>query len=238
MAGTVGRPRKHSPRRRGNSAREEILDASSELFTTQGFATTSTHQIADAVGIRQASLYYHFPSKTEIFLTLLNSTIEPSLELADELAGTDADPAQRLWSLVAAESRLLLTSGWNVGRLYQLPVANSPEFSEYHESRDRLQNHFRSTAAAIVGEEDPRVELPFHIALSVIEMRPNNGTPPFDASQSVPETAAMLADAALAVLGASVPDNAEETTLELLKDRNDSISAAAAAAADRKKKSR
>ena len=91
MAGTVGRPRKHSPRRRGNSAREEILDASSELFTTQGFATTSTHQIADAVGIRQASLYYHFPSKTEIFLTLLNSTIEPSLELADELAGTDAD---------------------------------------------------------------------------------------------------------------------------------------------------
>jgi len=212
------------------------LDASSELFTTQGFATTSTHQIADAVGIRQASLYYHFPSKTEIFLTLLNSTIEPSLELADELAGTDADPAQRLWSLVAAESRLLLTSGWNVGRLYQLPVANSPEFSEYHESRDRLQNHFRSTATAIVGEEDPRVELPFHIALSVIEMRPNNGTPPFDASQSVPETAAMLADAALAVLGASVPDNAEETTLKLLKNRNDSISAAAAAAADRKKK--
>ena len=48
----------------------------------------------------------------------------------------------------------------------------------------------------------------------------------------------MLADAALAVLGASVPENAEETTLELLKNRNDSISAAAAAAADRKKKSR
>ena len=48
----------------------------------------------------------------------------------------------------------------------------------------------------------------------------------------------MLADAALAVLGARVPENAEETTLELLKNRNDSISAAAAAAADRKKKAR
>lgn len=47
MAGAVGRPRKNSPRRRGNTAREEILDASAELFTTQGFATTSTHQIAD-----------------------------------------------------------------------------------------------------------------------------------------------------------------------------------------------
>ena len=35
MAGAVGRPRKNSPRRRGSTARE-ILDASSELFTTQG----------------------------------------------------------------------------------------------------------------------------------------------------------------------------------------------------------
>ena len=52
MAGAVGRPRKNSPRRRGSTAREEILDASSELFTTQGFANTSTHQIAEAVGIR------------------------------------------------------------------------------------------------------------------------------------------------------------------------------------------
>lgn len=238
MAGSVGRPRKNSPRRRGNTAREEILDASSELFTTQGFATTSTHQIADAVGIRQASLYYHFPSKTDIFLTLLNSTIEPSLELADELAASDAAPAQRLWSLVAAESRLLLTSAWNVGRLYQLPVANSPEFGEYHEQRDRLKEHFRTAAAGIVGEDDPRLELPFHIALSVIEMRPNDGNAPFDASQRVPEQSAMLADAALAVLGATPPKDAEATTLELLKNRNDSISSAAAAAADRKKSTR
>ena len=91
MAGAVGRPRKQSPRRRGDTARDEILDASAELFTTRGFATTSTHQIAEAVGIRQASLYYHFPSKTEIFLTLLNSTVAPSTELAERLMSSDAD---------------------------------------------------------------------------------------------------------------------------------------------------
>ena len=73
MAGVVGRPRKNSPRRRGSTAREEILDASSELFTTQGFANTSTHQIAEAVGIRQASLYYHFPSKSSLARSLPRS---------------------------------------------------------------------------------------------------------------------------------------------------------------------
>ncbi|OFS23602.1 TetR/AcrR family transcriptional regulator [Corynebacterium sp. HMSC04H06] len=237
MAGAVGRPRKNSPRRRGSTAREEILDASSELFTTQGFATTSTHQIAEAVGIRQASLYYHFPSKTEIFLTLLNSTIEPSLDLADDLAQLETTPELRLWALVAAESRLLLTSGWNVGRLYQLPVANSEEFAEYHQSRARLEHHFQTFAAALVGEQDLRITLPFHIALSVIEMRGNDGTPPFAASdQTVPETAVMLADASLAVLGAELPDDRVAATLKLLESRSDSISAAAAAAADRRKK--
>lgn len=221
MAGAVGRPRKNSPRRRGRTAREEILDASSELFTTQGFATTSTHQIAEAVGIRQASLYYHFPSKTEIFLTLLNSTIQPSLELAEFLVESHARPELRLWALVSAEARLLLTSGWNVGRLYQLPVANSAEFSEYHEARAQLEKYFRTTAEEIVGADDPRAILPFHIALSAIEMRDNTGTAPSTLSDSeLPDTAVMLADAVLNVLNASLPDDRETATLELIAAKN------------------
>lgn len=220
MAGAVGRPRKKSPRRRGSTAREEILDASSELFTTQGFATTSTHQIADAVGIRQASLYYHFPSKTEIFLTLLNSTVEPSTKLVEALReAADADAAIRLWALTAAEARLLLSTRWNVGRLYQLPTAASDEFNEYHDARAHLQNIFTDLAKEIVGEDDPRADLPFHIALSVIEMRKNDGVIPEELShERLPDLAIMLADSVMAVLGAELPENRIERTLQLLKE--------------------
>ena len=189
MAGAVGRPRKNSPRRRGNTAREEILDASAELFTTRGFATTSTHQIADAVGIRQASLYYHFPSKTEIFLTLLKST---------------------------AETHLLLSTRWNVGRLYQLPIVASEEFAEFHAQRHELKNTYRTLAAEIVGADDPRLDLPFHIAQTVTDMRDNTGTAPYPADGALPETAIMLADAALTVIGAPLPDDRIERTRELL----------------------
>lgn len=217
MAKTVGRPRTHQPRRRGSTAREEILDASAELFTTHGFATTSTHQIAEAVGIRQASLYYHFPSKTEIFLTLLKSTVEPSLALAERLADSDVDPAQRLWALVSAEARLLLNQRWNVGRLYQLPIATSEEFSEYHAARMDLEGIFRSLAAELVGSDDPRIELPFHLALTVVEMRDNNGTAsPCEAEVSLPPRAVMVADAALDVLRVELPVDRVEQTLELL----------------------
>ncbi|GAB3939055.1 TetR/AcrR family transcriptional regulator [Corynebacterium tapiri] len=218
MAGAVGRPRKNSPRRRGSTAREEILDAASELFTTQGFATTSTHQIAEAVGIRQASLYYHFPSKTEIFLTLLNSTVKPSLTLAERLAEYSETAALRLWALVAAEARLLLTQRWNVGRLYQLPIATSEEFSDYHAARAELERIFRELTISLVGEDDRRIELPFHMSLAVVEMRANNGTAPESVSdERLPDTAVMLADAVLDMLHVELPEEREAKTLALLK---------------------
>lgn len=221
-AGAVGRPRKSGSKRRGNTAREEILDASAELFTTKGYATTSTHQIADAVGIRQASLYYHFPSKTEIFLTLLKSTVEPSMMLAEALGNSDATAPMRLWALVAAEARLLLSTRWNVGRLYQLPIASSDEFAEFHEQNEVFKNYFRQLASEIIGPHDPRVELPYYLTQTVTEMRPNNGIAPWRYQENkLPKTAIMLADAALTVIGAPLPENRVEQCLQLMKTETD-----------------
>lgn len=44
---------------KGNTKRE-ILDAALELFSVQGYEATSISQLAQAVGIRKASLYSHF----------------------------------------------------------------------------------------------------------------------------------------------------------------------------------
>ena len=217
MSGSVGRPRKNRPRRRGKTARDEILDASSELFTVQGFATTSTHQIADAVGIRQASLYYHFPSKTEIFLTLLMGTVQPALDLAQDLAEMDESPALKLWALVAAETRILLSSNWNIGRLYQLPVANSEEFNDYHDARRSLEDVFRDLAAQLVGDDDPRIELPFQMTLAAIELRDNTGKAPYPlVDDALPAPSVMIADAVLDVLHADLPANRGMRTLDLV----------------------
>ena len=60
---------------RGNTKRE-ILEASLELFSVQGFEATSISQIAGAVGIRKASLYSHFGSKQAILATLVKEILE------------------------------------------------------------------------------------------------------------------------------------------------------------------
>ena len=60
---------------RGNT-KQEILEASLELFSVQGFEATSISQIASAVGIRKASLYSHFENKQAILVAIVKEVLE------------------------------------------------------------------------------------------------------------------------------------------------------------------
>lgn len=60
---------------KGNT-KQEILDAALTLFSTQGYEATSVSRIAEAVGIRKASLYSHFESKQEILEALMAQVLE------------------------------------------------------------------------------------------------------------------------------------------------------------------
>ena len=60
---------------RGNT-KQEILEASLELFSVQGFEATSISQIADAVGIRKASLYSHFDGKQAILDAIVKQVLQ------------------------------------------------------------------------------------------------------------------------------------------------------------------
>ncbi len=48
------------------SKREEILDVAERLIRVAGYNGFSTRDIADAVGIKAASVHYHFPAKADI----------------------------------------------------------------------------------------------------------------------------------------------------------------------------
>ena len=55
-----------------NNTREQIVEIALDLFSVYGYEATSISQIADAVGIRKASLYSHFGSKQEILDTVID----------------------------------------------------------------------------------------------------------------------------------------------------------------------
>jgi TetR/AcrR family transcriptional repressor of nem operon len=59
------------PRQRSDTA-EQILDLAEMLIQTRSYSAFSYQDIADSLGIRKASIHYHFPSKTELGLAVVD----------------------------------------------------------------------------------------------------------------------------------------------------------------------
>ena len=55
-----------------SNTKQEILKTALDLFSVQGYEATSISQIAEAVGIRKASLYSHFGCKQDILDALVS----------------------------------------------------------------------------------------------------------------------------------------------------------------------
>ena len=145
-----GRPRLEGRKRPGDTARDEVLDAAAELFTTMGVAATSTRQIAEAVGVRQASLYHHFRTKNDILASLLSGTVVSSLTAARQLRDRPEPPVVLLHALSFLDCRLLWESPWNLGILYLLPEVRDPQFGEFHRQRADLRAAYRDLSGRVL----------------------------------------------------------------------------------------
>ena len=76
---------KHWQRGKDMTTRERILEESLTLFSRKGYKGTSIKNIADAVGIKDSSLYKHFQSKREIFDTIVLNMWERMEYLSEEI---------------------------------------------------------------------------------------------------------------------------------------------------------
>jgi AcrR family transcriptional regulator len=120
--------------------RRSIVAAAAQLFTTHGYAATSTRMIAEAVGLRQSSLYYYFPSKEAVLSRLLQSAWRPGLAYAAHLLAEPAPPDARLFALLTYDLESLLALPWSLGALYYLPDARGQHFAELWRERDALHD--------------------------------------------------------------------------------------------------
>lgn len=89
-----------APRRPGRVRPEEVVAAAARIIAREGYAAVGMRDVADAVGIRGASLYHHFASKEEILYAIcLTVTREPN-ELNLPLLDAPGSPTERLSALV------------------------------------------------------------------------------------------------------------------------------------------
>jgi TetR/AcrR family transcriptional regulator, cholesterol catabolism regulator len=103
---------KAKPRDNGGKRRTaEIIDAAAQIFARRGYHGASTQDIADVLGVRQASLYYYFPSKEVALEMVCARGVEGFVENAIRVTEGAGSAQQKLAGLIEAHLEPILERG-------------------------------------------------------------------------------------------------------------------------------
>ncbi len=120
------------PTAKGEATRQEFLAAATELFAQRGYASTRMDDVIRATGLTRGAIYFHFRSKRNLALAIVEEHKLRWLSLASEEAARHDRPTDQLHAL----GELLVTlasrggAGWNVVRLAEQIRAVEPAADE------------------------------------------------------------------------------------------------------------
>ncbi|MGQ0547202.1 MAG: TetR/AcrR family transcriptional regulator [Betaproteobacteria bacterium] len=78
----------------------EVIDAAAKVFARRGYHGASTQDIADVLGIRQASLYYYFDSKEAALEAVCESGVEDYALRAQQVLKSSETGSEKVARLV------------------------------------------------------------------------------------------------------------------------------------------
>jgi TetR/AcrR family transcriptional regulator, cholesterol catabolism regulator len=150
-----------SPRARSNARRRapEIIEAAASVFAERGFHGATTQDIANVLGIRQASLYYYFPSK-EVALELVCARgVEGFLEAAAIIAAGPESATTKIKKLMQA---------------HLSPLRDRPDFVRvFHNERRHLPAASRRRISRSVRAYEQVIEEVLKAGIRMGEFRPD-----------------------------------------------------------------
>lgn len=128
------------------SVRQQIVDASLEVFQTHGFNGTSIQDLTDAAGVPKGSFYNHFKGKEDLALEALRLYVESNgIEVLRD--GRHA-PLERLRRHFRANWKMVKDRGYTAGCFLG---AMSSEIADTHEvARAAFSDVFQAWSHAIV----------------------------------------------------------------------------------------
>ena len=89
--------------------RAEVIIKAAKLFGSSGYANTSMRDIAAESGILHGSLYYHFGSKEELFITVYAEGVSAFIKAVQSAINPLTNPWERLEAACVAHLEALLT---------------------------------------------------------------------------------------------------------------------------------
>jgi AcrR family transcriptional regulator len=110
---------KRAPRKRplatvadaDGNRRADLIRVSARLFREKGFDGTTIRDIADAVGMRSGSPFYHFKSKQEILAAVMEEGLVAGLEVTEKIMHSSLPPREKFRALVRSHLETVLAEG-------------------------------------------------------------------------------------------------------------------------------
>lgn len=91
--------------------RADLVRVSARLFREKGFDATTVRDIANAVGMRSGSPFYHFKSKQEILAAVMEEGLVAGLGEVERIVCSEMEPEQKFRALVRAHLETVLGEG-------------------------------------------------------------------------------------------------------------------------------
>ena len=184
--------------------RAEIIRAAGDVFRRNGFRGTKIGDIAEAVGMDRATIYYYVGGKEELFHQAVGDAVERNCLRAEEILAGEGTPAEKLRTLVV---ELMESYAANYPYLYLYIQEDLGAFaarSQWSRTMARFNKRYENVVVAVVedGVADGTFRTgtePWVVAYGVIGMVAwsNRWFSPEDSSVSAREVGAAYAQTLL-----------------------------------------
>jgi AcrR family transcriptional regulator len=135
------RPR--SSRLPKHERRRQLLDAALEVFVAQGYHAAAMDEIAERAGVSKPVLYQHFPGKLELYLALLDQSVDELVETVSRALDSTTDNKQRVAATFSAYFEYVAGEGQAFRLVFESDLSNESAV------RERLERGQRECAEMI-----------------------------------------------------------------------------------------
>ena len=108
---TTAQRKARTRRNNESNRRDALLRVSAKLFREKGFDGTSIRDISTAAGMHSGSPFYHFKTKQDILVAVMEQGLAEGLRKTEEVMALELSPEQKLAKLIRTQLGTILEEG-------------------------------------------------------------------------------------------------------------------------------
>ena len=131
--------------------RLQLLGAARDVFVAQGYHAAAMDEIAERAGVSKPVLYQHFPGKLELYLALLDESVDELIKAVSEALSSTNDNRQRVPATFKAFYDYVAGAGEEFRLVFESDLSNEPAVRDrldraMHECADMVAQFIREDA--------------------------------------------------------------------------------------------